>query len=37
MSGGNNGAVPINCFALVTYIPGPLGEFLDQLRRELKM
>jgi len=35
MSGGNNGAVPINCFALVTYIPGPLGEFLDLLRREL--
>jgi 2'-5' RNA ligase len=35
MSGGNNGAVPINCFALVTYIPGLLGEFLDQLRREL--
>ncbi len=35
MSGGNNGAVPINCFALVTYIPGPLGEFLDHLRREL--
>jgi 2'-5' RNA ligase len=35
MSGGNNGAVPINCFALVTYIPGSLGEFLDHLRREL--
>jgi len=32
---GDNGAVPINCFALVTYIPGPLGEFLDHLRREL--
>jgi len=32
---GNNGAVPINCFALVTYIPGPLGEFLDHLRRAL--
>jgi 2'-5' RNA ligase len=32
---GNNGAVPINCFALVTYIPGSLGEFLDRLRREL--
>jgi len=35
MSSGNNGAVPINCFALVTYIPGLLGEFLDHLRREL--
>jgi 2'-5' RNA ligase len=35
MSGGNNGVVPINCYALVTYIPGPLGEFLDELRREL--
>jgi 2'-5' RNA ligase len=35
MSSGNNGAVPINCFALVTYIPGLLGEFLDRLRREL--
>lgn len=32
---GNNGTVPINCFALVTYIPGPLGEFLDHLRRAL--
>ncbi len=35
MSCGNNGAEPINCFALVTYIPGPLGEFLDHLRRQL--
>ncbi len=25
----------INSFALVSYIPGRLGEFLDQLRREL--
>jgi 2'-5' RNA ligase len=32
---GNNGSVPINCYALVAYIPGPLGEFLDHLRREL--
>jgi 2'-5' RNA ligase len=35
MSCGNDGAVPINCFALVTYIPDPLGEFLDHLRRDL--
>jgi 2'-5' RNA ligase len=35
MSCGDDGAVPINCFALVTYIPDPLGEFLDHLRREL--
>jgi len=26
---------PINCFALVTYIPEPLGSFLDVLRRDL--
>ncbi len=26
---------PINLFALVTYIPDPLGHFLDDLRREL--
>lgn len=32
---GGNGAEPINCFALVTYISGRLGEFLDDLRREL--
>ena len=25
----------LNVFALVTYIPAPLGEFLDELRREL--
>ncbi len=30
-----NGAQPVNSFALVTYIPHPLGAFLDQLRREL--
>ncbi len=28
-------AVRINSFALVTYIPDPLGEFLDDLRKEL--
>ncbi len=26
---------PINSFALVTYLPEPLGRFLDDLRREL--
>ena len=26
---------PIDSFALVTYIPAPFGEFLDDLRREL--
>jgi 2'-5' RNA ligase len=30
-----DGADLINSFALVTYIPGRLGEFLDDLRREL--
>src|SRR5947209_13128514 len=25
----------LNVFALVIYIPGPLGQFLDDLRREL--
>jgi 2'-5' RNA ligase len=36
---GSPGRVPaeewLNVFALVSYIPPPLGEFLDQLRREL--
>jgi len=36
---GPPGRIPaeewLNVFALVTYIPAPLGEFLDQLRREL--
>jgi len=36
---GSAGAVPVeerlNVFALVIYIPGPLGKFLDDLRREL--
>jgi 2'-5' RNA ligase len=35
MSCGNNGATGINCYALVTYIPARVGEFLDQLRCEL--
>jgi 2'-5' RNA ligase len=30
-----NGAERINLFALVTYIPDPLGKFLDNLRKEL--
>jgi 2'-5' RNA ligase len=38
-SNGGPGAVPLedrlNVFALVIYIPGPLGAFLDDLRREL--
>ncbi len=35
MSSGQNGAMPINCFALVTYISGELGAFLDELRCDL--
>jgi 2'-5' RNA ligase len=31
-----NGADRVNSFAVVTYIPGRLGSFLDQLRRELE-
>ncbi len=31
----HDGLEPINCFALVTYIPDPLGAFLDDLRRHL--
>jgi 2'-5' RNA ligase len=38
-SNGGANAVPaeerLNVFALVIYIPGPLGTFLDDLRREL--
>lgn len=30
-----SGTDRINCYALVAYIPGPLGKFLDDLRREL--
>lgn len=29
------GAARLNIFALVIYIPGPLGDFLDDLRRDL--
>jgi len=32
----SNGAGRINSFALVTYIPDPLGSFLDRLRVELE-
>ncbi|HEX8985685.1 MAG TPA: hypothetical protein VF767_09645, partial [Bryobacteraceae bacterium] len=35
MISGDHGAMPINSFALVTYIPGELGAFLDELRRDL--
>lgn len=35
MSSGPGGTAPINCFALVMYVPEPLGSFLDDLRREL--
>jgi 2'-5' RNA ligase len=35
MNSGSGGGNPVNCFALVTYIPEPLGSFLDVLRREL--
>ncbi len=35
MASGRNGAECINSFALVAYIPDPLGQFLDDLRREL--
>ena len=27
---------PVNCFALVSYIPGQLGRFLDEIRCELE-
>jgi 2'-5' RNA ligase len=30
-----DGVEPVNAFALVTYIPAPLGRFLDDLRLEL--
>lgn len=30
-----NGVDRINSFALVTYLPGALGQFLDQLRKDL--
>ncbi len=35
MEARNNGAEPVNSYALVAYIPGELGRFLDELRREL--
>jgi len=35
MSGCNGEGVGINSFALVSYLPSPLGEFLDRLRLDL--
>ena len=35
MQCSENGGQRLNSFALVTYIPPPLGPFLDRLRREL--
>ncbi len=35
-SAGESADGRVNCFALVSYIPGPLGHFLDTLRRELE-
>ena len=35
MRSGSNGQDQVNNFALVTYLPDPLGKFLDDLRREL--
>ena len=35
MGCSSNGSSPINSFALVSYIPEPLGGFLNRLRQEL--
>jgi hypothetical protein len=35
MCSNANGAKPIGSYALVTYIPDPLGSFLNRLRQEL--
>src|SRR5437870_1108299 len=35
MGCSHNGFVPVNQFALVSYIPDPLGKFLDILRLRL--
>jgi 2'-5' RNA ligase len=35
MSGCNGEGVGVNSFALVSYLPSPLGEFLDRLRMDL--
>ncbi len=35
MSGCNGEGEGINSFALVSYLPSPLGEYLDRLRRDL--
>jgi len=36
MSPARSGDGPPNCYALVTYVPDPLGPFLDRLRKELE-
>ena len=33
---GSNGGGPLNSFALVAYLPAPLGSFIDGLRQELE-
>lgn len=33
---GSNGGGPLNSFALVSYLPYPLAEFIDELRRDLE-
>src|SRR6202011_4584650 len=35
MLSARSGQDQVNAFALVTYVPDPLGKFLDDLRREL--
>src|ERR1700680_3836007 len=35
MLSARSGQDQVNAFALVTYLPDPLGKFLDDLRREL--
>ena len=32
----SSGALPVNSFALVTYVPDPLASFLDRLRTDLE-
>jgi 2'-5' RNA ligase len=35
MNGCNGAGIRVNSFALVSYLPGPLGGFLDRLRSDL--
>ena len=35
MQSGNNGLEPINSYALVAYLPDPLGAYLDKVRLDL--